>query len=227
MNIFLRHKNTLLFCSIVGLILIVYGVSFFRTSQNNDQIKRDGITKGLYLAVAPHEIIAGDARAQIVVLEYLDFECPFCKTYHETQEPFLVNKYAQDSVAFARRHMPLVYLHPYALVKAQMLECSVAQNPNIYADAVAYLFANPLADINVYTNQFATALSLQEGTLSRCLTDGSTDDVIGRSMSKGALHGVSATPTFIIFKNGVERARIYGNRLSQIDTSIHLLLSEK
>lgn len=227
MRIRLRHRNVLFLALTVGCVVLLAGVSFLSVTKNKVTLEQDIQTKSAYIAVEPKEIFAGDPSARIVVLEYFDFDCPFCKTYHETQENVLVKRHAQDSVAFARRHRPVIYLHKNAVIKAQMFECALTQRPEIRDQAITFLYTNPFTELDNYSARFGLKIGIEIGELKRCVSEGEADAIIRDDMAKGAIHGVSATPTFIIFKDGKERARIIGNRVSQIETSVDLLLSEQ
>lgn len=227
MGISVGHRNASFLILIVGCVALLASASFLSVAKNKVTLEQDIQTKSAFLAVEPEEIFVGNPNARVVVLEYFDFDCPFCKTYHETQESLLIKKYAQDSVAFARRHRPIIYLHKNAVTKAQMFECALVQRPESYADATMFLYAKQFTVFGVYTSEFAQKVRVDVEMLRRCMADGTADGVIGPAMAKGAIQGVSATPTFVIFKDGKERARIVGNRVSQIETSIDLLLSEQ
>lgn len=227
MGISLGHRNASFLILIVGCIALLASASFLSVTKNKVTLEQDIQTKSAYLAVEPKEIFAGNPNARVVVLEYFDFDCPFCKTYHETQENLIIKKYAQDSVAFSRRHMPIIYLHKNAVIKAQMFECALIQRPESNASATTFLYSKQFTNSDMYTSEFAQKIGVNVDVLRQCMADGTADSVIGPAMAKGAIYGVSATPTFVVFKDGKERARIVGNRVSQIETSIDLLLSEQ
>jgi thiol-disulfide isomerase/thioredoxin len=65
--------------------------------------------------------IMGNPNAEIVIIEYSDFECPFCKTHHATLKK-LVEEY-DGQVAWVFRHYPIQQLHPNAFEKAVASEC--------------------------------------------------------------------------------------------------------
>ena len=76
--------------------------------------------------VTSSDHIRGNKNAEIVIIEYSDIECPFCKVYHQTLKK-IYDEYGKDNkVAWVYRHSPIPQLHPYAHVKAIATEC-VAQ----------------------------------------------------------------------------------------------------
>lgn len=80
--------------------------------------------------VEDNDHIKGNPNADIVIVEYSDTECPFCKQYHETLQR-IVNEYGGDGkVAWVYRHFPIPQLHPKAPKEAEALECAAEQGGN-------------------------------------------------------------------------------------------------
>lgn len=67
--------------------------------------------------------IRGNPNAPIQIVEYSDYDCPFCKDFHETMKR-VINEYGSNGqVAWVYRHFPLTQLHPNAPAIAQAAEC--------------------------------------------------------------------------------------------------------
>ncbi len=74
--------------------------------------------------------ILGNPNAKIVIVEYSDTECPFCKVFHEPMHK-VINEYgASGDVAWVYRHFPIPSLHPKAPKEAEALECAAEQGGN-------------------------------------------------------------------------------------------------
>ena len=67
--------------------------------------------------------IRGNPNAPIVIVEYSDLECPFCKSFHETMNKVMANYGNDGKVAWVYRQFPLEQLHPNAPTLAQASEC--------------------------------------------------------------------------------------------------------
>ncbi len=98
--------------------------------------------------------IRGDKDAKVVIVEYSDTECPFCKSFHQTLQQ-IVSEYSPNEVAWVYRHFPLAQLHPKAPKEAEALECAAEQGGNDifweYTDMVyAATKSNNSLDIGVY-----------------------------------------------------------------------------
>lgn len=74
--------------------------------------------------------IKGNPNAQIVIVEYSDTECPFCKRFHETMNQVISEYGASGDVAWVYRHFPIPSLHPKAPKQAEALECAAEQGGN-------------------------------------------------------------------------------------------------
>lgn len=73
--------------------------------------------------VAEDDNIRGDINANIKIVEYSDFKCPYCGSFHETMKQ-VVDNYDGDEVAWVYRHFPIPQLHPEAPAIAQASECA-------------------------------------------------------------------------------------------------------
>lgn len=99
--------------------------------------------------------IRGNPNADIVIVEYSDTECPFCKQFHETMKRVIEEYGADGKVAWVYRHFPIPSLHPKAPKQAEALECAAEQGGNEvfwkYTDKLyATTASNNALDIGVY-----------------------------------------------------------------------------
>ena len=72
--------------------------------------------------------ILGNPNAKVVIIEYSDPECPFCKSFHETMHAIISQYGASGNVAWVYRHFPIAQLHPKAPKEAEALECAAEQS---------------------------------------------------------------------------------------------------
>ena len=78
--------------------------------------------------VSPDEHILGNINAKIIIVEYSDLECPFCKVFHNTMHQ-VVEK-SNGEVAWVYRHYPIAQLHSKAFREAEATECAWEQGGN-------------------------------------------------------------------------------------------------
>lgn len=74
--------------------------------------------------VTSNDYILGDPNAPIVIVEYSDLECPFCKNFHQTMKQVMEEYGESGDVAWVYRHAPLTGLHPKAIKEAEAAECA-------------------------------------------------------------------------------------------------------
>ncbi len=165
-------------------------------------------TKGktIELGLNPH--INGDINAEIVLVEYSDFQCPFCQKFHVTTQNILKN--SNGKVALVYKHFPLEF-HPEALPAAIASECvaklsGAKANENFFKFADAVFSGAAKLDAQGYLKQ-AGLLGLQAAAFNTCIADPATKKIVEQNQAEGAGLGVQGTPnTFITKKteNGFE-----------------------
>src|SRR5579872_723925 len=83
----------------------------------------------------------GSKDAKVVVVNFDDFECPFCSRMHQTLFPELLKEYG-DRVTFIYKDYPLTEIHPWAVHAAVDADCLASQNADAYWDFADYIHAN-------------------------------------------------------------------------------------
>jgi protein-disulfide isomerase len=156
--------------------------------------------------------IRGNKDAKVVVVNFDDFECPFCSRVHQTIFPELLKEYG-DKVAFIYKDYPLAEIHPWAIHAAVDANCLAAQNADAYWEYADYLHANQgeinsekggeakLAALDRIAMQHGQKHSADATKLQACIK-AQNEDAVKASMKEGDALGVDATPT--IFVNGQE-----------------------
>src|SRR3989344_2612883 len=71
--------------------------------------------------------VRGNPNADIILVEYSDTECPFCKQFHDTLKQVMAEYGESGTVAWVYRHFPIPSLHPKAPKEAEALECAAEQ----------------------------------------------------------------------------------------------------
>jgi protein-disulfide isomerase len=152
----------------------------------------------------------GNINAKVTVVNYDDFECPFCSRMHTALFPGLFKEYG-DRVLFIYKDYPLEEIHPWAVHAAVNANCLGAQNGDAYWDYADYLHANQSAingekghdGQNAELDKLATLqgqkYNLDVAKLQACLK-AQDDKAVRASIHEGDTVGVDATPT--MFVNG-------------------------
>ena len=136
----------------------------------------------------------GPADAKIVIVEFSDFQCPFCRRFHQDTYKALLDAYP-DQIRFVYRNLPLTQIHPFAMGSAVAAMC--ANDQGAFWDYHDKLFSSETLGDDVYV-QYATDLNLDLDKFKACLTSGEHDDFIQKDMDYSLSIGVQSTPTFFI-----------------------------
>lgn len=139
----------------------------------------------------------GPDDAKIVIVEFSDFQCPYCRRFHDETYQSLLDAYP-GQIRFVYRNLPLTSIHPNAMPAAVASLC--ANDQNAFWGFHEKLFSSETLDEATYT-QYATDLGLDMESFSACLSSGSHDADIQKDMDFALGLGVQSTPTF--FVNGL------------------------
>src|SRR5262245_4281529 len=154
----------------------------------------------------------GNKDAKVVIVNYDDFQCPFCSRMHSTLFPGILKEYG-DRVLIIYKDYPLAEIHPWATHAAVNANCLAAQNNDAYWALADYLHANQHvvnaakgSDAQFDVVDRATLLTGQQHNvdvvkLHACIR-AQNDEGVKASLKEGDSIGVTATPT--LFINGEE-----------------------
>jgi len=133
--------------------------------------------------------VRGDFNAPITILEYSDFQCPFCDDFHLTMVE-LIDKYP-GQVRWVYRHFPSGF-HEFAQQAAEASECAADQDKFWeYSDV---LFSNQGIISADYFSQVASQIGLDEGQFNDCLDSGKYTTMVQDQFQDGINNGVQGTP---------------------------------
>ena len=150
----------------------------------------------------------GAKGAKVVVVNFDDFECPFCSRMHQTLFPDIFKEYG-DRVTFIYKDYPLAEIHPWAIHAAVDANCLAALNADAYWDFADYIHANKREVDNEKTSgarlEVIDKIALLQGQrhnvdvvkLQLCVK-AQNEDAVKASMKEADDLGVSATPTLFI-----------------------------
>lgn len=150
--------------------------------------------------------VLGNPNAPVTIIEYSDFECPFCKVFHETMQQVIKDKGTE--VAWVYRHFPLDSIHSQARTEAIASECAAEQGGNEAFWKYANRFfevtpSNNQTNIAVVLPQIAREIGLNEDLFMQCLSSGKYDDHIQQNLENGIATGGNGTPwSIVVGENG-------------------------
>lgn len=154
-------------------------------------------------AVAPvsktNDHIYGNPDAQISLVEYSDFQCPFCKRFHPTAKQIVDS--SNGEVNWIYRNFPLEGHEPEATQQALAAECVAELAGNdAYWQYADILFSKGTSDVKGMTEE-AVKLGANESEFKQCYESQKHKDRIQSNMENGIKAGVSGTPGNILLNN--------------------------
>lgn len=148
--------------------------------------------------------ILGNPAAPVIIVEYADFDCEYCKGFSDTLHQIVANEGANGDVAWVFREFPLIEIHPNAFSLARAAECAaqVAGNDAFWKFKDA-LFANQPVDPSQYGTLAASA-GISNGSFAHCYANASTtlDARINADRQNALAVGAQGTPYSLILVTG-------------------------
>jgi len=202
-------KSDMLIITICVICLLIIGVITFVFTPNLPTFESTPRTILDPVSALRLESISEPA---IVLVEFADFECPYCAQAQSTIESVLLRN---EDVILVRRHFPLTSIHPNAYNAAIVTEC--AQNPNFEK----YLYRNQQQLHNL--NQLASDFGIDA---LNCLSQPQFVSIISQDIATANALGVRGTPTYVLLhtNNASEYRFIEGTRsVSEFESIIRSL----
>jgi protein-disulfide isomerase len=137
----------------------------------------------------------GPADAPVTIVEFSDFQCPYCARFTQQTLPALEAKYG-DVVRFVARHFPVDQLHPLARQAAEAAECANEQGAFWAYRRLLYERQRGLDAAGL--KAIAVEANLDGDAFEECLDSGRTADIVDRDLQDGLRAGVRGTPTSFV-----------------------------
>jgi len=143
------------------------------------------------------DVILGDPNAPLTVIEYGDFECPFCGSFARNAFPQVRAEFIDTGrVRWIFRNFPLDNIHPRARPVARAAECAAQQNAFwAYHDR---LFENQDDLSDAALRDHAEALGLSLSAFDACVAGPAIEVRVDEDVNSGMALGVTSTPTFFV-----------------------------
>jgi protein-disulfide isomerase len=168
----------------------------------------------------------GDSSAPVTIVEFTDFQCPFCGRHATTTFPALRNgDIKAGKVRYIVRDLPISEIHPWALKAAIAARCARAQSEAAYWRYHDALFANQRALADSLFPILAVKANLDTARFAACRSSGQFDKAVEAERIEAEELGLNATPTFVIGRTRLDKeltgAVIQGAQpLSQFESAI-------
>lgn len=163
-------------------------------------------TTGPIRPVDETDHIRGNPNAPIVIVEYSDYDCPFCKNFHSTMQQVMESYGTEGTVAWVYRHFPLEQLHPSAPFIAQASECVAELGGNDAFWTFSDLVFNERGT-NEPTNiarlpEFAETSGVSIAAYESCMESERTKELVEEDFNDALKAGARGTPHSLILFAG-------------------------
>lgn len=148
----------------------------------------------LAVSVQAQDHIRGNPNAPLTLLEYGDYQCPYCGAAYPIVEQ--VRQHFGDRLRFAFRHFPLTQVHPDAESAAEAAEAAGAQGKFWEMHDMLYTHQHALDD--AHRAEYAAAIGLDVGRFKLELASHAYAERVREQFLSGVRSGVNGTPTFFI-----------------------------
>lgn len=162
-------------------------------------------TKGV--ASVDDDPILGDKDAPVTIIEFSDYECPFCKRHFDETLPQLIENYVKPGkVKIVFRDLPLGFHEPMATKEAIAANCAREQGGDTkYFQYHDEIFTRTISNGNGLSENDLTTIALDTGldinSFNSCLLDPAQEDEVRKDVADASKAGASGTPTFVIGKS--------------------------
>lgn len=151
-------------------------------------------------------VLGNKSKAKVAILEFSDYECPFCQKFHKESYKELVKEFVDTGKAvYAFRDYPLPFHEPMASKAANLAQCvrEAKGDSAFFAFNDAYFAAtqsNAKGLPEGKQDEILRTLGVNVASVNQCVTSEKFKDEIAKDMSDGSAAGVSGTPSFVIGK---------------------------
>jgi len=187
---------------IIGSIIIAITVFFTNGGSLKKELTPDELHKkqvSVMLEIQKDDYVRGNKDAEIILYEYSDIDCSFCREFHKTMKETISEN---TNVAWVYRHFPVDSLHPFARQKAEAVECVGSLGGE---DAFFGVLDTLMEDVSFYNvfdiekiSALAETFGVQKDVLQQCITDKTFTEKIMVQQGQAVDSGAKGTPYSIL-----------------------------
>ena len=165
----------------------------------------------------------GDPDAPVVIVEYTDFQCPYCSRHFQQTYPQIIENFVETGqVLYVFKDFPLTSIHPQAVLAAEAARC--ARDQEAYLPMHDMLFErqsewNNRSDAADLFVGYAQQLGLDEAAFSSCLESHQHQPGVLAELEEGSQLGIRGTPGFFLngnFLSGAQPYQVFEDAIQQL-----------
>ncbi len=179
------------------------------------QIGNEQVGGLIEIEVTSDDHILGDKDADVTIVEFSDFQCPFCRALWRGALPSIKRDYIDTGKArFVYKHYPLEDIHPGARPAAEASECAADQgafwefHDKIYEEQEK-LGQGTISFTAGDLKRWAVEMGLDSGSFNKCLDSGEYSNKVTAHINQGSAAGVNGTPATYVNGRLVSGAQSY------------------
>jgi len=212
---------------IIGFLLIAGAIVYTKSPQQPPQSPESsvstggqtqpGSTQGTTITEQDH--VRGDFDAPVTIVEYSDYECPFCGRFHPTIKQVLAEYPGQ--VRWVYKHFPLDQIHAQARPAAEASECIFEQKGNDgFWQFTDGLFENQSRLGESFYKELAAQIGLNVDQFNNCFSSRKYKDKVETDYQEGIRLGVRGTPGSFINGKSIPGAVPYSSLKAVVDQAL-------
>ncbi|MHB1679891.1 MAG: DsbA family protein [bacterium] len=210
------------------VFIIIASILFFINISKASAYTRANLTQTSIKHIVNNQRAQGNPDANITIVIYSDYQCPWCRKVEKLDLPYLIKNYVKTGkIYLIYRDFPLTMIHKYAFKAAEYADCSALQssagnNKYLKIRSILYKYQSKwstIGDIYYFLQKNDKGILNMKKEQS-CVKHNLTNNLIKQNMRKGTMLGVTGTPTLFIY-NGLKlvktiRGYLPLNKLSKI-----------
>ncbi|MDB5170800.1 MAG: disulfide bond formation protein DsbA [Candidatus Saccharibacteria bacterium] len=205
---------------IVAIVLVFIGIFALTGNKANDSTKKSSSQAGLT------QHVQGNNSAGITLVEYGDYQCPYCQQYYPTVKQ--VQAEFNDQIKFQFRNFPLVNLHQNAFAAARAAEAAALQGKfwemhDALYETTNYQVWTRAKDPTPYFTGYAEQLGLKKDQFNTDFASSKVNKLINADSAEATKLGVTGTPAFFLNGKKIE----VGNSVASFQKVIKDELAKK
>jgi protein-disulfide isomerase len=215
--------------SIIAAGILVAGAIYFGGNKPSTATNNLGQTntQAVVAPVSGDDFIRGNPNADLVIVEYSDYECPFCKSFHTTMKQIMSDY--DGKVAWVYRQFPIASLHSRAPKESEAALCAAEQG----GAASFWSFSDKIFETTNSNNTLdpaqlpaiASAVGLDVNAFNTCLSSGKYTNAVSTSVDAAIAAGAQGTPYSVILTKDGKQVVINGAEpLNNVRAKIDALL---
>lgn len=202
----MENKLSIPIAIVVAGVLIAGALLLTRTGNPTEQLAQGEQPKDIiFNPITEDDHILGSPKADIVIIEFSDTECPYCKQFHQTMHQ-VIDTYGRDgSVAWIYRHFPIEELHKKAKKEAEATECAAELGGNDgFWEYTDRLYEVTPSNDGLNASQLpkiAEEIGLNRQSFENCLNSGKYAEEVERDYNDAVQALGRGTPHSVLIAN--------------------------